>query len=94
MSARLDVELVLLQGELMDYTGHVRYGLTRKRALLIVNEIQRLRLELGFPALDMAGRWRRRADVNCRVNEIGLNFDEEVAEPVSAPWGFDDADER
>jgi hypothetical protein len=61
VSAHLDVELILLQGELMDYTGHVRYGLTRKRALRIVDEIQRVRSELGFAALDMAGRWRRRA---------------------------------
>jgi hypothetical protein len=83
MSAHLDVELILLQGELMDYTGHVRYGLTRKRALRIVDEIQRVRSELDFPALDMSGRWRRRADVNRRARTL-LNSGEPACELVEA----------
>jgi chromosome segregation ATPase len=57
---REDARLITLQGELLDYSGHVTRGLPRGRALELLEEIQGIRRNRGWRALDMAGRWRRR----------------------------------
>jgi hypothetical protein len=54
-----DAELIRLQGELLDYTGHVHRGTKRGDALALVGCINQIRDELGWRRLDMTGRWRR-----------------------------------
>lgn len=53
-------QVVKLQSDLLDYTGHVRRGLTQQRARDLVEKINGTRETLGWRPLDMTGRWRRR----------------------------------
>lgn len=51
--------LVTYQAKLLDHSGHVTRGLSRDDARIYLDEIQRLREKLGWPPLDMTGRWKR-----------------------------------
>lgn len=51
--------IVVAQAELLDYTGHVNRGLPRVAARRLVEEINSLRATVGWPPLNMTGRWRR-----------------------------------
>ena len=55
---RNDAQIIRLQGQLLDHTGHVRADLARAEAQELVAEINRLHAENGWKPLDMAGRWR------------------------------------
>lgn len=50
------VLLVQAQNELLDYTGHVKAGITPSRRRALVATIQAERAALGWRPLDMSGR--------------------------------------
>ena len=50
--------LAAAQAQLLDYSGHIRAGIGRRRQRELVREIQALRASLGWKPLDMAGRGR------------------------------------
>lgn len=47
-----------LERELFDADGQVRRRVTCERAQAIVDELNRLRVSLGWLEVDLAGRWR------------------------------------
>jgi hypothetical protein len=53
-----------LQAQLLDYTGHVTRGMSRDDQRITLDEIQRLRESVGWPPLDMVGRYRRRPAIH------------------------------
>ena len=58
--AQRDAEIVRLQAELLDHTGHLTRGLTRARTQELIASINFLRDANGWRRLSMKGRWRRR----------------------------------
>jgi hypothetical protein len=56
----LDAELITLQSELLDHTGHVTRGLPRAEADRLIRRINEVRSQLEWPPIDMTGRWSRR----------------------------------
>jgi hypothetical protein len=53
------MRIITRQADLLDHSGHVRRGLGRDQARVLVSEINLLRGLNGWAPLDMAGRWRR-----------------------------------
>ena len=51
--------IALLQNKLLDHTGHVTRGQSRDDTRITLDEIQRLRAQVGWKPLAMAGRWHR-----------------------------------
>lgn len=57
--AQRDASITATQAQLLDHSGHVRRGLSRDDARMLLDYVNWLRERNGWKSLDMTGRWQR-----------------------------------